>query len=269
MSNSGVFAFLAFLCTILRAIEGLNVQTTRSNSNNILQHPDSDNHLIFPGGGIFFYWQAGFVEYLREQTDLKPFHMTGASAGALTATLARHDVCFHEATEVALKLAADAGVWNRKGGLQGIWGPMIEEWLQRLLPEDVIGEEGALNIFVTPINTETLLGGGRHKEMISSFRDKEHLIDVCMASVHLPWFLDGCWTRKVEGRPFIDGSFRTNLAAESKGHVIGHKKDPLYADRTLSDIVETVSPDAIWKMLDDGKSYARKLHQQGRLPGCP
>lgn len=45
---------------------------------------------------------------------------------------------FYKATELALSLAADAGVWDRKGGLQGIWGPMIEEWLETLIPADCI-----------------------------------------------------------------------------------------------------------------------------------
>jgi len=62
--------------------------------------------------------------------------LTGASAGALAATLTATNVDFEEATALALSLCDDAGVWDRRQGLQGIWGPIIEEWLVRLLPEN-------------------------------------------------------------------------------------------------------------------------------------
>lgn len=96
-------------------------------------------YLLFPGGGIFFYWQAGVVTYLREKGyKLDDIRLGGASAGALTATLTATDVDFYQATELALSLAKDAGVWDRKGGLQGIWGPMIDAWLDELLPDDAV-----------------------------------------------------------------------------------------------------------------------------------
>jgi hypothetical protein len=137
------------------------------------------SHLIFPGGGIFFYWQAGVVSYLREEGyDLSSCSFSGASAGALTATLATAEVDFYEATDLALKLAADAGVWDRSKGLQGIWGPMIEEWLDTLLPASIDGIEGRLSLLVTPIPS---FG----KTKISSFLDKKDLIECNMASIHL------------------------------------------------------------------------------------
>jgi hypothetical protein len=108
----------------------------RTCSSKIGEYP---THIVFPGGGIFFYWQAGVVTYLREAGyDLSKFSMSGASAGALTATLAAADVDFYDATKLALKLAGDGGVWDRRGGLQGIWGPMIQTWLAELLPPDVL-----------------------------------------------------------------------------------------------------------------------------------
>ena len=61
----------------------------------------------------------------------------GALLCALNATLTAADVDFYKATDLALQLAADAGVWDRTAGLQGVWGPMIEGWLDELLPPDV------------------------------------------------------------------------------------------------------------------------------------
>lgn len=158
----------------------------QSSSNSLLLDEKNGNagrqpHLVFPGGGIFFYWQAGVVSYLREQGyDLSPCTFSGASAGALTATLASTGVDFYKATDLALELAGDAGVWDRRGGLQGIWGPMIEEWLDELLPPTIIDEtaEGRLSLLVTPVPT---FG----KEKITEFRDRNDLIKCNMASVHL------------------------------------------------------------------------------------
>lgn len=105
----------------------------------ITQTETDTPYLLFPGGGIFFYWQAGVVTYLREQGyKLDAIRLGGASAGALTATLTATDVDFYQATDLALSLAKDAGVWDRKGGLQGIWGPMIDAWLDELLPDDAV-----------------------------------------------------------------------------------------------------------------------------------
>jgi predicted acylesterase/phospholipase RssA len=96
--------------------------------------------IIFPGGGIFFYWQAGAVSHLRERGyDLSETALSGASAGALAATLTATNVDFSDATRLALELAEKAGVWDRPQGLQGVWGEMIETWLDELLPENAIG----------------------------------------------------------------------------------------------------------------------------------
>ena len=114
----------------------------------------SDTHLIFPGGGIFFYWQAGVITYLREQNYIltgttsqqqiqqppsrNKIKYIGASAGALCATLTTTNVDFVKATELALQKSDDVGVWDRPLGLAGVWGGIIEEWLDELLPNDSI-----------------------------------------------------------------------------------------------------------------------------------
>ena len=85
--------------------------------------------------------EADHSSYLLEKnyTNLdEVLRFTGASAGALTATLTTNNVDFEEATELALKLAEEAHVWDRPLGLQGIWGDVIETWLDTLLPEDAL-----------------------------------------------------------------------------------------------------------------------------------
>jgi len=136
--------------------------------------------ILFPGGGIFFYWQIGVVQYLRENNyDLRRTSLSGASAGALSATLTATDVDFFEATNLALDLASEAKVWERPLGLQGVWGPLIQHWLDELLPMDaseVVNER--LTLLVTPVPS---FG----KTRVSSFESKKDLIQCNMASVHL------------------------------------------------------------------------------------
>lgn len=51
--------------------------------------------------------------------------MAGASAGSLSAVMAATNVDMDNAFDVALRLSEENGVWTRKEGLAGIWGPMI------------------------------------------------------------------------------------------------------------------------------------------------
>ena len=228
-------------------------------------------HIIFPGGGIFFYWQAGVVTYLRDQGyDLSATTSTGASAGALTATLAAADVDYYKATELALDMAKKGGVYDRLGGLQGVWGEMIYNWLDELLPENAVelSQERGLSLLVTPVPT---FG----KEKIDSFRDRKDLIQCNMASIHLPWFLDGKITSNFRDRPYIDGSFLASardyhpLSLPSKTFVVDFKRDPAYKAKNYLQAVEALSPDGIYQMIEDGKRYAAQLEEQGGLERFP
>jgi len=219
-----------------------------------------------------FYWKAGVVTYLREQGyDLSTVQLSGASAGALTATLTATDVDFYQATDLALKMAADAGVWDRSGGLQGIWGPLIYDWLDELLPDDSVERVNErLSLLVTPV--PNLLA----KERISQFTDKEDLIRCNMASVHLPYFLDSKWTSEFRGRPYIDGSFLAkphhyyHHHADAKRQqspnnliLLNYSDDPTYKDQGLFDFVEAVKPSGIYQFIEDGKRYAKEQEERG------
>lgn len=227
----------------------------------------STTHIVFPGGGIFFYYQAGLVNFLREGYDLSSCTFSGASAGALTATLTASDVDFYEATDLALRLAKDAGVWDRTGGLQGIWGPMIEEWLDSLLPTSIESLQDKLTLLVTPVPS---FG----KTKISSFEDRKDLIRCNMASVHLPWFLDGKLTSNFRDRPHIDGSFLSkeedymlDLDMDSKISTdtifLDWSKDPDMSSKGGMDIVDAMSPDGIYGLMERGKRYGKIMEEQG------
>ena len=225
-------------------------------------------HLAFMGGGIFFYWQAGVITYLREQGyDLSKTTSTGASAGALAATLTACDVDFYKATDAALGMAKEAGVWKRSKGLQGIWGPMIRDWLDMLLPEDAATRmtQRGTSLLVTAVPQFF------EKRRVSTFEDRNDLIDCNMASVHLPWFLDGQWTTTFRKQKCIDGSFLAN-----RGHYIpddngrrtlflSHQRDERYSEQNLLSFVKAVNPDGIYELIEDGKKYASMMEEQGKL----
>lgn len=226
-------------------------------------------HFIFPGGGIFFYWQAGVISFLREQGyDTKAITSTGASAGALTATLTATGVDFYQATELALDLAAEARVWDRPEGLQGIWGDMIHDWLDELLPHNAVElANESLSLLVTPL--PNIFGP---KDCISIFESRADLIECNMASIHLPWFLDGKLTAKFRNQPHIDGSFLTTLkdyencpTMADRTVSIAYWRDPAYQSKWLGDIAKTISPDGIYDMLEDGKTFAKQMEEEGEF----
>jgi predicted acylesterase/phospholipase RssA len=229
-------------------------------------------HVVFPGGGIFFYWQAGAVTYLRENGyDLGGggVSFSGASAGALTATLTATGVDFERATDLALHLAADAGVWDRTGGLQGIWGPMIEQWLDELLPPNALDlvQDNRLSLLITDVPS---FG----KERVQEFHSRDDLIRCCRTSVHIPWFLDGKLYTKFREKRYIDGSFLAqphHYVPDDRQDalVLNYADDPAYHGTGLLDFVEAVNPDGIYNMLRDGKRFAKRLEEQGAFQILP
>eukprot|EP00545_Synedropsis_sp_CCMP1620_P001304 CAMPEP_0119004520 /NCGR_PEP_ID=MMETSP1176-20130426/1190_1 /TAXON_ID=265551 /ORGANISM="Synedropsis recta cf, Strain CCMP1620" /LENGTH=299 /DNA_ID=CAMNT_0006956233 /DNA_START=75 /DNA_END=974 /DNA_ORIENTATION=- len=242
-----------------------NDAATLSTGDSVISNIDNSPYLLFPGGGLFFYWQAGVVSYLREQDryNLDNVRLGGASAGALTATLTAANVDFYEATESALLLAKDAGVWDRSGGLQGIWGPMIENWLDELLPDDVLERvNGRLSLLVTEIPSFS-------KTRVDTFQSRKDLIDCNMASVHLPWFLDGKLTARFREAEHIDGSFFSQVSdygVTTNDRIImpDYQEDPAM-DLPFFDFVSTVSPDSIYEMLEKGKAHAKVMEEQGQF----
>ena len=210
--------------------------------------------------------------YLREKGyDLTQCRLSGASAGALTATLTATGADFYQATELALSLAAKARVWDRGLGLLGIWGPMIEEWLHELVPNEEAGlmdfvYAGRLRILVTPIPS---LG----KRAISKFESKNDLIRCNMASVHLPWFLDGQLTTDFRGVPMIDGSFLSQLSDYCSPEdptvnvlCLDWNQDPVVASNAggLS-FVQALTPQGIWNLLEQGKRCAQVMDEMGEF----
>jgi len=171
------------------------------------QQQQGDRPVIaLPGGGIYFYWNAGALIYLKERYDLRECALVGASAGALAIVLAACDVDFRHATRVAYRLAEENNLYERRLALVGIWGRLVREWLEELLPEDAHErcsgwtEVCILEVFPPPF----------HRRAVSRFESKADLIECLLASAHIPVLLDYKPCASYKGKLCIDGSALKN-----------------------------------------------------------
>jgi len=94
-----------------------------------------------------------------------------------------------------------------------------------------------------------------------------------MASVHLPWFLDGKLTSNFRGKPHIDGSFLARpsdyFGNAEKGErqptiSLDFKRDPLMKERAI-ELIKVVSKQTIWDILERGKAYGKIMDVQGEF----
>jgi len=86
--------------------------------------------------GSFFFWEVGVLKYLSERYRLQEMNMIGVSAGALASALVACQVDLDRAVRRAYDISVERDIFNRPGGLQGIWGSILRQWLDDLLPED-------------------------------------------------------------------------------------------------------------------------------------
>lgn len=226
----------------------------------------------FLSGGIFFYWQAGAISYLREKKyplHDQNVHLVGASAGALCATLTACDVDFEKATSLALKKARDAGVWERPLGLYGIWGGIIEEWLNELLPDCGIQNDDKIMAMVNDDKLSLLVTEipSFQTKKVSEFLSKQDLIDANMASVHIPFFLNGKPVTPFRSKIFIDGSFLAEMSDfrgdSNDAAVLEWSNDPFLKDRSFGDAVTALSEEGIWELLERGRKGAIEMEKRG------
>mmetsp|Transcript_27107 Transcript_27107/g.41019 ORF Transcript_27107/g.41019 Transcript_27107/m.41019 type:complete len:100 (-) Transcript_27107:308-607(-) len=92
-----------------------------------------------------------------------------------------------------------------------------------------------------------------------------------MASVHLPWFLDGKLTTSFRNAPHIDGSFfasAENFGVDPRVDTVlmpDYTKDPALGESAFMDFLKTVSPDAIYELVEKGKNYGKLMNKEGKL----
>jgi hypothetical protein len=183
-----------------------------------------EEQLIFPGGGMLFW---------------------------------------HHAMQVAIRLADEAGVFTRAGGLSGVWGGLIERWLEELLPDDChVTCSGRVHISVTSL-TVTFMP--LHRHVIDTFYSKKDLIDACLTSVHIPYFIDGHFCRKYRDVNCLDGSalFFLHNTAWSTCTEFGENRSAIIFDQCRDKklmaknwgFLETISKDSFAEMFSLGYEY--------------
>ncbi|GAX80652.1 hypothetical protein CEUSTIGMA_g8087.t1 [Chlamydomonas eustigma] len=218
------------------------------------------------GSGLYFFWQLGAMKYLAEQCDLSKVHMTGASGGSLVAVLAACGVSADLILKRAYELSLEFNIWDRPMGLTGIWGGLVEQWLDELLPEnahEMCG--GRVTVVVTTLPDMRQVG-------ISDFKDKQDLINACMASCHVPLVLDLKVTRYCRGSECVDGSFPDfffgNCDLLTRGGsavVFDYFDDKELKRQGRMDMLQLTSYERILERVEVGYRYAQRLHTEGRL----
>lgn len=207
---------------------------------------------------------AGVIKYLQQHYDLTKIDMVGASAGALMVTLAICNVDPDHAVQKAYDMAQERNIWGRRFGLAGIWGDFVRQWLDDLLPANAVELcQGRLKLVVTQIPSFEIA-------YVQDFTSKQDVIDACLASAHVPFFLDGKATCNYRGQECIDGSlsdFLTKgnsalLQCEGNAFIVDY-----YADTELTfgrfDFLKLRSYDEVMSLIEAGKQYAERTDKAG------
>ncbi|KXZ44116.1 hypothetical protein GPECTOR_73g637 [Gonium pectorale] len=138
---------------------------------------------------------------LSRHVDPAAVPMLGSSSGALVTALAGCGVEPAAAAEEAQRLLCSRRVSGRRLGVVGVLGGITRHWLEACLPNDAGSRlSGRSTVLVTRLPLLTT-------EHITHFASKQDVVDVVMASAHLPLVLDGTWYALCRRRPAIDGGF--------------------------------------------------------------
>lgn len=221
--------------------------------------------------------------------DCHPTRLSGASAGSLVATLAACSVPTDAAVRLALEIADEAELWTRSAGLAFVWGRLVERWLTQLLPDECGAMvSGRLSLCTLALRPRELDSTRMH---ITRFESKADIVHAALASVHVPWFMDGNATKLYRGHRCIDGSIlaprdvmieraaAAAAAGDSSGTatrqrplilpttttlLIDHHCDArIKARRKLVDSFEMVSRARVLEMVEMGHEYARARLERG------
>lgn len=220
--------------------------------------------ISFPGAGIYYWWQAGAVNCLNQHYDLTDCDIVGASAGALSATLLANSVDVHESLDLALSLVEQNGVWER-GSLGGVWGGMVRTWLDTLLPADA-HERSSGRVHLLELQ---LRAPFPKRILVSDYESREDLIDACMASVHIPYFMDMHFSARFRGKRFIDGSFLARRKICSLGPnrptvFIAVGDDPMMRKKWRN-FLKLHTKGALQSMMQHGYNHVLSMMESGEL----
>lgn len=222
------------------------------------------NAVVWRGGGIYFWWYAGVCAQLRDDgVDLSRLHHVGCSAGAICAVLAASGVDFERAWTVALAhLERNGALQNGAKACAGIWGDIVREFLDELLPPDA---HRICTSLVTVVVSCVGLPAVFWREGVSEFPTREALLDAVMASVHVPLLLNGnFFADGPSGKKLLDGSIGldSTLIDMAPGRAV--VMDARMA-LPVGHVLTVPAVDDLRALIDDGRAHARNLIAQGKF----
>ncbi|CEL96975.1 unnamed protein product [Vitrella brassicaformis CCMP3155] len=215
--------------------------------------------VVFPFGGVFWFWQAGYADYLRTHYDLSDCRFVGASAGAISAVLTASEVPLERAVARALEIADDTDLWSRPLGVFFIWGPLIRQWLHEILPPDC--DElcrGRVRMRATGLPSLEARMLPREEGNVS----KADLIDAAMASVHIPFFLDGRLCCQVGDDFYVDGGLHVRPLYEGESPLI-YVSPP--SEQKLWNQLGMLNKAGVWRLFEKGYEHAQSQDRDGHL----
>ena len=249
----------------------------------VSQTPES---FYFSGAGIYFWWQLGAAKYLKEHCDMNMMRSVpcvGASAGSVTASLLLSNADLNNLPELALDIANRWQVYEKDKGLHGIWGRILDEFLQHAIPDNVdpIRDLSNLQIAHTPLHKQfgvkVPLPGV--PKLVNNFIDKKDLIAAIKGSCHIPVLFDGKAVAQYHDEDVLDGSFYYFV---TKNRFTGHplpkhvEKDDIFwidycddaefMNSISGNFIELVEPADIYGMVSRGYEYMQQEHEQNRIP---
>jgi hypothetical protein len=152
----------------------------------------------FSAGGCLFGYYLGVSGALMDAgiINASTTKLGGASAGSLIAACVGSGMSMEQVTEQTLRLMEDC----RRNGTRGRLGPVLEQFLDRNLPEDAHERcNGRIYIAVTKALPYV------RPVLINSFETRSDLIRAMMTSSHVPWWLDGRPWTEFRGELHLDG----------------------------------------------------------------
>jgi predicted acylesterase/phospholipase RssA len=192
--------------------------------------------------------------------------LIGASAGALTTALFHSEADFERSLSLAHQYVDDLNLVSNPSGLAGIWGGIIRNWLEELIPP--ISDSKQLHnvhIIVTPVTFPF------QPKLLSNLQNKQELIDACMASAHLPFFMDGKFSTQFNGQSYIDGSIWSYFTDDivlppttSNVYAVDFRRDSEFRNYCPAP-GKLISKETALDMMNSGYKFMSKEHHSGRL----
>lgn len=157
--------------------------------------------------GMYFWWQFGMVLELKKLYNLENVKWAGASSGSILCAVATSEVDPVKAHDLAFDLSTAMGCFTSPRGLMGVWGGLVETWLNELLPSDAHIRAKDVTILITKMRGLITM----EAEAVRDFESKADLIETILSSAHIPWFMDGNFFHQHRGGRAIDGGFMVEM----------------------------------------------------------